>query len=383
MIKSSETKKYIFLTNIPAPYRVSFYNELYNYGLNFEVYYMRHTEADRNWKIDQKEIKHPFYIDCGFYKMIGRFHVHFNPILIVKLIKSKGAEIIIGGSWNDIDVLILVILKRIGFLKNQLHFWSEANYLTIGAINDNLIKRFLRKFVYNSSNGIQISSGKMTEITFEKWGIKGKTFIQLPNTIEEEKFLISEEEINMRCGNRTPIFLMPVRLLENIKGIINFFKSIGDENIRKGLFLIAGDGPDKEAIQAFINSRGVEENVKLLGFCDTGKMISLYKKANVLVLPSFSDASPLTLVEALIMKLPLLVSERCGNHFEAVVEGRNGYLFNPSDPNSVKLAFESLILRTNEWRIMGEISGDLYHKTFNKQLVLENFVRSLSDFPNS
>lgn len=375
--------KNFFFTNIPTPYRISFYNELFKYGFNFEVYYMRVTEADRSWKINQQEIKHPFYIDRGFYKMIGRFHLHFNPRLILKLLKAKGAEIIIGGSWNDIDVLVLVVLKRIGLLKNQLHFWSEANYLTIGSMNDNIFKRALRKFVYNSSNGAQLSSGKMTEITFDKWGIKGKTFIKLPNTIEEEKFQFSEDEIRSRYENKTPIFLLPVRLTEKIKGIINFFKSIGDENIRKGLFLIAGDGPDREVIQTFIHSHGVEDNIKLLGHCETGEMVSLYKKANVFVLPSYTDASPLTLVEALIMKLPLLVSERCGNHFEAVVEGGNGYLFNPSEPNSVKLAFESLMLRANEWKSMGEVSGNLYREIFNRKVVIENFIRTLTKFSNS
>lgn len=376
-------RKYIFFTNIPAPYRVSFYNELFKYGLNFEVYYMRAAEADRSWKIDQNEMRHPFYIDHGFYKALGRFHMHFNPRLIVKLLKANGVEIIVGGNWNDINVLILVILKRLGFLRSQLHFWSEANYLTIGSSNDNLIKQILRKFVYNSSDGAQISSGKMTEITLEKWGIRGKTFIQLPNTIEEEKFQISEEEIELRHKNGIPIFLMPVRLSERIKGVINFFKSIRDENIHKGLFLIAGDGPDTDAVQAFIHSHGVEANIKLLGYCSTERMVSLYKKANVFVLPSFSDASPLTLIEAVAMKLPLLVSERCGNHFEAIVDRGNGYLFNPFDPDSIKLAFESLLLRANEWGNMGEMSGTRYREKFYRQAVIENFVRTLTEFSSS
>ena len=379
----TEINKYIFFTNIPAPYRISFYNELYKYGFNFEVYYMRDTEADRSWKIDQAAIKHPFYIDHGFYKMIGRFHIHFNPRLLIKLFRAREAEIILGGSWNDINVLILVILKRLGLIKHQLHFWSEANYLTFGAVNDNLFKKVLRKFVYNSSNGAQLSSGKMTEITFEKWGIRGKTFLQLPNAIEEENFQISEKEIAARYNNNTATLLMPVRLLERDKGIINFFKAIGDENIRKGLFLIAGDGPDKEAIQAFIRSHAVEENIKLLGFCQSPEMVSLYKKANILVLPSYSDPSPLTLIEALSMKLPVLVSERCGNHFEAVVNEDNGYLFNPSEPDSIKQAFDSLMRRTGEWKNMGEISGKLYHEKFRKQIVIENFIRAITAFSNS
>ena len=80
------------------------------------------------------------------------------------------------------------------------------------------------------------------------------------------------------------------------------------------------------------------------------------------------------------MKLPLLVSERCGNHFEAVIEGSNGYLFNPSDPNSIKSAFESLMLRTNDWKSMGEMSGERYQAIFRRQMVIGNFIRTLNEF---
>ncbi len=370
-------KRYIFLTDVPAPYRISFYNEMYKGGFEFEVYYMRTTVVERSWQFDVKDMAHPYYIDRGFYRMIGRFHVHFNPRLIAKLVKARGADIIIGANWNDLDVLILVILKRLRLLKARFHFWSEANYLTIGAAKDNAIKRALRKFVYNAAPGVQLSSGRMTELTFEKWGMKGQTFIPLPNTIEEEKFVISDEEVGARCAPGLPVFLMPVRLLENVKGIVNFLQAIGDENIRKGTFLIAGDGPDKGMVEAFIRSRQLEAHVRLLGFRNTEEMVSLYKKANVFVLPSFSDPSPLSVIEALKMRLPVLVSDRCGNHFEAVVDGGNGYVFNPLDPQSVRRAFETLMQRSDEWGSMGELSRVRYSRVFSRQLVIDNFVDGL------
>ncbi|WP_306534120.1 glycosyltransferase family 4 protein [Geobacter sp.] len=374
--------RYIFLTNMPTPYRTAFYDELFRHGLNFEVYYMREREADRSWKVDTDCMKHPFRIDSGYYRMIGRYHLHFNPRLVIELLlRQSGVEIIIGGSWNDIDVLLLVLFKRLGILKTRLHFWSEANYLTIGSRDDNIVKKLLRSFVYNSSDGAQISSGKMTEITFEKWGFQGKRFIPLPNTIEEEKYRISEEEVELRYAEHdNPVFFMPMRLLENIKGIVNFFMAIGVDNIRKGVFILAGDGPDEDLVRGFIREHGVEGHIRLLGFCDSDKVASLYKRASVFLLPSFSDASPLTLVEALIMRLPVLVSERCGNHFEAVVEGANGFRFDPFDHGSIRSAFESMLAAKERWRSMGEKSAELYRSTFQREVVIENFISALTEF---
>uniref|UniRef100_UPI0040488530 glycosyltransferase family 4 protein n=1 Tax=Algoriphagus sp. TaxID=1872435 RepID=UPI0040488530 len=341
---------------------------------------MRITEADRNWCTDSKDLKHQHIIDKGFYKMMGRFHVHFNPKLIWKIIRERKAQIIIGGAWNDLDVLLIVILKKLCLLKNELHFWSEANHMTVGASHDNLIKQWIRKFVYHSSNGAQLISGKMTEITLEKWGIKCNGLVKLPNTIEEDKFIISDEELNLRDNNSIPVFLMPVRLLERDKGILNFFKCIGPDNIRKANFLIAGDGPDKDLIHAFISSNNLDDHIKLLGYCETEKMITLYKTCNLFLLPSFSDPSPLSLIEAIRMKLPVLVSERCGNHFEAVKEFENGYIFDPYNEKTIISAYQSLLQQTENWKLMGKKSGEFYDERFNKSMVISRFVDELLKF---
>jgi glycosyltransferase involved in cell wall biosynthesis len=372
--------KYIFLQNILTPYRISLFDELHRSGFNFEVYYMRDTEADRHWTIDQRTIRHPFYMDRGFYRMVGRFHLHVNPRLILKLIRARDAEFILGASWNDLNVLFLVLLKRLGLLRQQIHFWSEANYLTIGARNDNWFKRALRKFVFHASDGAVIIPGRMSEITFARWEIRDKTFVRLPNTIEEEKFQLSDADIATRKANPQATFLISARLVEKLKGLLNFFSLIGDDGVRRAHFLIAGDGPDKDAIQEYIVTRGLEDHITLLGHCSTEQVVALYRRANAFVLPSLSDQSPLTLVEALIMKLPVLVSDRCGNHFEAVTNGRNGYLFDPLDRSSVRQAYAEFMRRRHEWSEMGEVSGELYSRTFNRKAAIAHFTRALTEF---
>jgi glycosyltransferase involved in cell wall biosynthesis len=375
--------KYIFLTNIPTPYRNSFYNDLAEYGFDFKVFYMRKTEGDRNWNINNEDIKHDFYIDRGLYKMFGRFHLHINPKLIFKILKDKKSELIIGGGWNDPNVLFLVLLKRLGLLKKQMHFWTEANYLTLGASNDNFLKKYIRRFVYNCTYGAQLSSGRMTELTLEKWGVRTTGFVPLPNTIEEEKYQITANDLIKRNKNLTPIILMPVRLHEQVKGILNFFKAITTNNIRKSIFLIAGDGPDKETIQNYIKEYKLQQHIHLIGHCNTTELADLYRQANLFVLPSFTDASPLTVIEALRMKLPLLISERCGNHFEAVVDSMNGYIFDPYTPITIKNAYEKILSEADKWVEMGKISSQIYDQKFNKRKVIQNFMKALVDFSDN
>ena len=65
----SEYKKIIFLTNIVAPYRISFFNYLeafrksnFSDQFDFEVYFMRLSEKDRNWNVNLNSLKFKFFI---------------------------------------------------------------------------------------------------------------------------------------------------------------------------------------------------------------------------------------------------------------------------------------------------------------------------------
>lgn len=376
-----KNKRYIFIQNLITPYRNYLFCELKKRNLDFDVFYMGISESDRNWNIDITSLKYDFWIDkSGFYSYIRGFHIHFNPVLIWKLINCKGNDIILSVSWNDINIIILAILKKLKILKNTIHFWTEANYLTIGASNDNKFKYKLRKFVYSSVDGSFIIPGKMAKDTLNIWGVSVNKFVLLPNIIEEESYQVSDSIKDKRLQNKLPVFILPARLIETFKGILNFFKAIGVDNIRKGQFLIAGEGPDRKIYEEFIQINGLNDNIKLLGFCNINEMKELYSQANVFLLPSFSDQSPLTLIEAIRMKLPILVSNRCGNHFETLLENKNGYSFDPYDKNSILEAYEKILINKDCWTDFGEVSDELYKSNFKIENTLNKFISEFKNF---
>lgn len=370
-------KKFIFLQNLVAPYRVSLFNYLFENGLDIEVYYMRLTEGNRSWKINFESMKHPYFIDNGFYKDLNGYYFHFNPRIIKKIFRNKDSELVLGASWNNIDILLLCSLKRLGFLKNKLHIWSEANYLTIGSINDNPIKRLIRNFVFNTIDGNFIVPGEMAVKTFEYWKIHVKRYIYLPNVIDEVVFN-SNVVKHTNESNHLPQFVVPIRIDERIKGLINFLDSIGVENIKKGIFYVLGDGPDYEKTKEFIRLKGVEDNVLLVGFCNANQVLNYYQKSDVFILPSFSDPSPLSVVEALSVGLPVLISNRCGNHFESVSEGENGFLIDPSNKNQIKTTFEKILLCRDKWSDMGNASKKKFKDNFKQSSVLIRFVAEMN-----
>ncbi|MBO4843965.1 MAG: glycosyltransferase [Bacteroidales bacterium] len=370
--------KNVFVQNIISPYRNRFFCALNKEDFDFSVYYMGYTEPDRNWDTSKIERQYNSWVDTkGLYLKIGALGGHFNPRLVWKVLVDKNIKnIILAVSWNDPNILLITLVKRLHLTKKKLHFWAEANYTASWTNKHNSrLKWWLKRSVFNAIDGALIIPGKMSKITFEKWDINNKQFIYLPNTIDDTSLHF---EPSLRNTDDLPVFIMPIRIIERVKGGLNFFEAIGKENVVRAQFIIAGDGEDKDKFIDYIKDNGFESNINLMGFCDSFKMSELYSKANAFILPSFSDPSPLSLVEALYFHLPVLCSDHCGNHFEAVEDGDNGLTFSPLSPDSIKLQFERFMLMRDKWERMGERSAEIYKERFNTVSVIKQFVADYS-----
>lgn len=368
----------VFIQNLIAPYRAHLFNSLFKKDKGFEVYYMGTTEKDRNWDVSKIVLLHPYWLDKkGLYFMVKGLHIHINPVLVFKAaFGRKVKEIVLGVSYNDLNILALTLLKRLRLTKVRFHCWAEANYLTIGARKDSSIKKFVRKFVYSTIDGYFIVPGEMSVKTFERWGFTSNKYIFLPNTIDEKELVYRPNK--EKDDQKRPTLLMPVRLIENVKGVLHFFQAIGIDNIKKVIFVIAGDGPDVNRYNQFVRENELQDHIKLLGFCEPDVMNELYNSADGFVLPSFSDPSPLSVVEALRYHLPILCSAHCGNHYEAVKDGINGFIFSPFDASEIKKTFELFLSERPLWKKMGESSWKIYENTFDTMKVVDNFIEAIN-----
>jgi glycosyltransferase involved in cell wall biosynthesis len=368
----------LFITDIPAPYRVEMYNTLAESLLKMEVWYFQKESKTRPWKFDAAGLKHKFWVASGLYFLLGRYNLFVNPHLVMRLLLKQPKHIILAAGWNDFDVICIVVLKRLGLLRGRIGFWSEANYLTLGAQKDNLLKFWIRRFVYNTCDGFQLISGEMTRRTLALWKVRESKEIMFPNTIQEAVHTTGLMTRRKEVTSPMPTILIVARLTEKLKGIINFLEALSDDQLKHIKLLLAGDGEDRKKIEDLIESRELQDHVKLLGNLSETEMAEVYSKADAFCLPSFSDASPLSVIEALQWGLPLFISERCGNHFEAVVSGVNGLTFDPMKANDIRISFNEFILMKSNWVQMGKNSNKIFKDVFSKNTVLTNFIKHIN-----
>ena len=98
------------------------------------------------------------------------------------------------------------------------------------------------------------------------------------------------------------------------------------------ILFIAGNGPEKENLENEIKLCGLENNVKMLGYCT--HLQDYQHICDVLVSCSYREGLPLNIVESMLSGNPVVASINRG-HKELIQDGQNGYLVNSDDADTM------------------------------------------------
>ncbi len=101
--------------------------------------------------------------------------------------------------------------------------------------------------------------------------------------------------------------------------------------------LVAGDGPDRAALERQAASLGLGDRVRFLGPLPRDRVLELFRAADASVLSSTWENFPHALVEALAVGTPA-ISTTVGGVAEIVRDGENGLLVPPGDPQALARA---------------------------------------------
>ena len=139
-------------------------------------------------------------------------------------------------------------------------------------------------------------------------------------------------------GSETrPLVLTPARLNAQ-KGHDALLEAIAE--VPEALFLLAGDGPDRERLEARAVELGVAERVRFLG--RRPDVPQLLAACDVFALPSLYEGSSLAVLEAMAAGIPI-VSSAIGGTEELIEDGRSGLLVPPGDAPALAAALRKLL----------------------------------------
>lgn len=112
----------------------------------------------------------------------------------------------------------------------------------------------------------------------------------------------------------------------------------------------------------------------------TSDVRPIIAQADCLVLPSYREGIPRTLMEAAAMAKPLITTDSVGCR-NVVVSGVTGFLCSVKDPISLAKCCEELItMSVNRRELMGQAGRALMAEVFDEKIVIEQYLSTLHKF---
>jgi glycosyltransferase involved in cell wall biosynthesis len=371
--------RFSWVTNIPTPYRNHQFERmaeiLPELGIEPTVHFMAWHEPDRPWRFERDELRYAWKLHRNPFPPLEHRAVHVNPGLIAEL-RYGGADAVMVGGWatpSHVAAAFALPRRTFKILGVESHIGS-------------MVRRSgpawtLKRAVMRRYDAYLVPGAPSRELLLAlDPAAADKPCVTLPNVIDTRVFRDQVAGVRARrdalraelgIASSTQLWVCPARLIP-AKGLLEFVPQLA--GLHGVELLIAGDGEQRAALTAV--AAGLP--VRLLGQQPTERMVELYAAADLFVLPSQSDPSPLSAVEAASAGLPLFMSNRCGNVGDLIDDGINGWVFDVGASAAARRAVLERVLATSQAELaaMGERSRALHARRFDADAC----VRTLGEF---
>ena len=302
MVTSSH--KVLFLTNIPSPYMVDFFN-LLGKKIELTVVFERGQSAERN--SNWRKFKFKNFIGFILKGLPTSPDSAFSPSVITHLFK-KFDFIFISNPTTPTGILAIIILKL--FRKKYVIF-SEGAYPN----SNRNIREFIKQIVLSNA-WYYFSGNPSNDSYFFKYNKQAK-IIRFPfssvssqeivsvndKILLKQKFII---EFGYQLYNRIAIMVGRFIPLKKFDLVIRSWVNVSSKN----LLLLIGEGPELINYQKIIKDNNLT-NVKILPFQPKLSLDKFYILSDFLIHPTSYDVWGLIINEAFAKGTPVLTTHNC------------------------------------------------------------------------
>jgi len=303
--------------------------------------------------------------------------VSICPALPARLAAEK-ADLIFIHEPNPMGLLAYFLARPAG----TLIVWFHSEVIR-PSLQYRLFYRPLLDFAFARASRIVVASPTLvaSSIQLRKWRSK---CVVIPYGIEQGRSIDSEEtkrragEIRLEHGR--PIVLFVGRLVgyKGVDVLITAMKGLD------AVALIAGDGPQRDALRQMAESPGVADQVKFLGEVSDGEVAALYDACDVFVLPSRTrqEAFGVVQLEAML-RGKAVVSTDLGTGTGWVNQhGETGFVIPPGDSAALHNAIHQLLTNPSQRAEMGAAGGRRARSLFGADRMIESTLDLYAQITN-
>ena len=321
--------KVLFISNIPSPYRVDFFQQLGKYVELTVIFEAKRADGIRfDWKETCQGFRAVFLSDGN----IKERSVNFK---ILRYIKKGAYDYIFVTNyacWTETAAYLKLVLCKIPFVLEtdggMIRHESRIRYR---------LKSYLlsKPYAYFSPADtadryfMRYGAKKREIVRYHFTSLWKKDILKRPVSVREKKMLRKK-----LCLEQKPVILFIGQLIHR-KGVDVLLKAL------KGITmpyqcLLVGAGPDAVYLERL--RQMADENVRFASFKTKDELKLYYQCATVFVLPARYDVWGLVVNEALALGLPVITTDGCVAGKELIQNNKNGLLVRKNDAAALREA---------------------------------------------
>lgn len=353
----------IVIAPVPWVPKINIFNQFFKY-----------SEIPEKEEIDGLLVYHPRYFTLpGHPKFFldGFFYFWSIKELLKKIKKDWNFDIIHTHSAYPDSFAVSLFGKRDFKLITTIHSGDLygvnersfcAPFIRRGLKESNLII-----VVSNKVKEVILKFEPVTNITVIHNGINlGTQEVSLPteirNIIKDKIVIVTVGSLNMKKGH--------AYVIKALKILIKKYPRI--------IYLIVGDGPEKENLTKLVKQLDLEDYVYFSGALPHATAMSVIKNSDIFILPSWDEGFGIVYLEAMLYGKCVIGSKGEGAD-DIITDGQDGLLIQKRDASAIVRSFTRLIENPEERRKIGDLGEkkvirffltghqikktlDLYHK---------------------
>jgi glycosyltransferase involved in cell wall biosynthesis len=238
------------------------------------------------------------------------------------------------------------------------------------------------KALWSAADRLAAVSTSVKSDLIGRYGIKEEKIRLVYNGVDAELFRpIAHPDFPERElveGKKVVLYVGHFGLRKGVPFLIRAMKIVNEEVPDSMLVCVGGvpswlpKGDYWSYLNGLVEQNGLKGKVILRDRVPNEALPNYYSMSDVFVLPSYYEAFPKVLIEAMACEKPA-ISSRMGGTQDSIEDGVNGFLVNYADPADIAKAIITLLQDEKRARRMGAIGRQRVEKDFTWKAVAGRF----------
>jgi glycosyltransferase involved in cell wall biosynthesis len=275
------------------------------------------------------------YMLSGFFSCARIVYRDRCRLIHAHFVVPTGLIAVLVGRWMRMPVII------------QAHGSDVTKYAKL-----NRWMAWLTAFASKKADHLIVVSDELAAILTEQFGIQPDKITVSSCGIDVTHFRPmprkqAREQLNLPEKYTIVLFVGSLVRRKGVDILLSAIAKIVAHHSRVKLVVI-GEGPLLKQLEAQALDLAIDKIVHFVGRKSNDELPFWYSAADVFVLPSLREGTPLALLEALSCEVPVIVS-RAGGMVKVIEDGKNGLLTDIADPVDLERKL-SLLLADSDMR---------------------------------